>query len=114
MVFAALRNKSTSLSLDKKLAKISNELEIKKIRDIKNKLLAVVNYCSKISFGLSSIRIESFIQNFVVCVAEVESRTQGLRPRPRLKKIRGQGQGQECSRPRPRTQMQVFSSEKRS
>ena len=48
--------------------------------------------------------------------AEVESRTQGLRPRPRTQKKseakakdslsedrHSRGQGQECSRPRPRT-----------
>ena len=50
---------------------------------------------------------------------EVESRTQGLRPRPRTQKQSeakaedslsedrtSRGQGQECSRPRPRTQKQ--------
>ena len=40
--------------------------------------------------------------------AEVESRTQGSRPRPRHKKIRGQGQGQSFrgqTLSRPRTGM---------
>ena len=59
--------------------------------------------------------------------AEVESRTQGSRPRPNTKKSvakaeakdslsedrPSRGQGQECSRPRPRTQPQVFFKKKR-
>ena len=60
---------------------------------------------------------------------EVESRTQGWRPRPRTQKKfeakandslsedrHSRGQGQECSRPRqgPRTQAQVLSKKKRS
>ena len=54
---------------------------------------------------------------------EVESRTQGLRPRTQKKSETkakdslsedrpSRGQGQECSRPRPRTQAQVFSKQK--
>ena len=52
----------------------------------------------------------------LVLLAEVESRTQGLRPRPRTQKKSetkakdslsedrtSRGQGQECSRPRPKT-----------
>ena len=56
--------------------------------------------------------------------SEVESRTQGSRPRPRTQKKseakdslsedrHSRGQGQECSRPRPRTQAQVLSKKKR-
>ena len=58
-------------------------------------------------------------------LAEVESRTQGSRPRPRTQKKseakdslsedrHSRGQGQECSRPRPRTQAHVLSKKKRS
>ena len=58
-------------------------------------------------------------------IPEVESTTQGLRPRLRTQKksetkakdsLSGdrpsRGQGQKCSRPRPRTQPQVFSNKK--
>ena len=60
---------------------------------------------------------------FVTILAEVESRTQGSRPRPRTQKKseakakdrlsedrHSRGQGQECSR--PRTQPQVFCKKK--
>ena len=59
--------------------------------------------------------------NFLALVAEVESRTQGSRPRTQKKSEAkdspsedrpSRGQGQECSRPRPRTQTQVFSNKK--
>ena len=58
------------------------------------------------------------------CVSEVESRTQGSRPRPRTQKKseakakdslsedrHSRGQGEECSR--PRTQAQVLSKKKK-
>ena len=60
-----------------------------------------------------------------MCKSEVESRTQGLRPRTQKNSEAkakdspsedrpSRGQGQECSRPRPRlrTQAQVFSRKK--
>ena len=59
--------------------------------------------------------------------SEVESRTQGSRPRPRTQKKseakakdslsedrHSRGLGQECSRPKPRTQAQVLSKKKKS
>ena len=63
------------------------------------------------------IQVKIFYPAFlhtVVSFAEVESRTQGSRPRPRTQKKseakdslsedrHSRGQGQECSRPRPRT-----------
>ena len=57
---------------------------------------------------------KQFIIHFWAYRPEVESRTQGSRPRPRTQKKfeakdslsedrHSRGQGQECSRPRPRT-----------
>ena len=59
--------------------------------------------------------VSAFELTFILKLAEVESRTQGSRPRPRTQKKseakdslsedrHSRGQGQEYSRPRPRTQ----------
>ena len=53
---------------EKVLNLVSTVFAAQKIHDIRNTLLPVVNYCNKINFGLHSIRIESFIQNFVLCM----------------------------------------------
>ena len=80
-------------------------------------------------FGITCGLIEKWLKYgknyFTGLLSEVESRTQGSRPRPRTQKNprprkdslsedrHSRGQGQECSRPRPRTQAQVLSKKKK-
>ena len=63
---------------------------------------------------LFSVIVICYTSNATNCLPEVESRTQGSRPRPRTQNKseaknslsedrHSRGQGQECSRPRPRT-----------
>ena len=78
-------------------------------------------------FAFKSARALFVGQWFSTCQPEVESRTQGSRPRPKTQKKseakvkdslsedrHSRGQGQECSRPRPRTLEQVLSKKKKS
>ena len=77
-------------------------------------------------FAFKSARALFVGQWFSTCGPEVESRTQGSRPRPKTQKKseakvkdslsedrHSRGQGQECSRPRPRTLAQVLSKKKK-
>ena len=49
-------------------------------------------YFKNISFIMIDLTLQHIVNLFSVTIPEVESGTQGSRPRPRAQKVRGQGQ----------------------